>query len=75
MKWVDDTHALGVFSSTSLGKETFLIFMLYTFGIARRALDMEFLVFKVRPISEATSLSKTIAKKCGGICLMCLQCI
>ena len=22
MKWVDDTHALGVFSSASLGKET-----------------------------------------------------
>ena len=28
---------------------------------------MEFLVFKVRPISEAASQSKIVAKKCGGI--------
>lgn len=25
MKWVDDTHALGIFSSTSLGKVIFLM--------------------------------------------------
>lgn len=29
MKWVDDTHALGVFSSTSLGKEHFVIYVAY----------------------------------------------
>lgn len=52
MKWVDDTHALGVFSSASL---------------AYKALRMESLIFKVRPISEATSQSKTVAKKCGVV--------
>ena len=35
--------------------------------IARKALDMEYLVFKVRPISEGIPLSKTVAKKCGGM--------
>ena len=29
MKWVDDTHALGVFSSTSLGEEHFDIHVAY----------------------------------------------
>ena len=46
-----------------------LVYVAYC-GIARKALDMEFLIFKVRPISEATSLSKTVAKKWGGICLV-----
>lgn len=68
MKWVDDTHALGVFSSASLGKMKFDNFIIICYcGVARRALGMEFLVFKVRPISEAASQSKVVAKKCGGI--------
>ncbi|XP_034937756.1 coiled-coil domain-containing protein R3HCC1L isoform X2 [Chelonus insularis] len=48
LKWVDDTHCLGVFSSSLVAAEVL-------------ASDHPFV--KTRPLSEATALSKTKAKK------------
>ncbi|XP_051164571.1 uncharacterized protein LOC127283624 isoform X1 [Leptopilina boulardi] len=48
LKWVDDTHCLGVFSSPL---------------VAAEVLASDHPVVKTRPLSEATALSKTKARK------------
>ncbi|KFM56871.1 Growth inhibition and differentiation-related protein 88, partial [Stegodyphus mimosarum] len=50
IKWVDDCHALAVFSSPSL---------------ANQALQLNHPFVKVRPLSEGTSESKTKARLCA----------
>ncbi|XP_035219699.1 coiled-coil domain-containing protein R3HCC1L-like isoform X2 [Stegodyphus dumicola] len=52
IKWVDDCHALAVFSSPSL---------------ANQALQLNHPFVKVRPLSEGTSESKTKARLCARI--------
>ena len=51
IKWVDDTHAIGVFSSIIA---------------AEGALTMRHPLIKVRPISQATRQTKMKAKRCTG---------
>ena len=51
LKWVDDTHAIGVFS---------------TCLAAQDALMYQHPLLKTRPISQATRASKIKAKKCAG---------
>ncbi|XP_078671288.1 uncharacterized protein LOC144911270 [Branchiostoma floridae x Branchiostoma belcheri] len=50
IKWVDDTHALAVFS---------------TCAVARRALQITNPLLRVKPMSEATQQSKKKAKNCA----------
>ncbi|XP_064630865.1 coiled-coil domain-containing protein R3HCC1L-like [Lineus longissimus] len=54
IKWVDDTHAVGVFSSTIAAKD---------------ALTLKHPLLKVRPISEATRQTKLKAKRCSEFML------
>uniref|UniRef100_A0A4X2LD38 R3H domain and coiled-coil containing 1 like n=2 Tax=Vombatus ursinus TaxID=29139 RepID=A0A4X2LD38_VOMUR len=50
IKWVDDTHALGVFSSPIT---------------ARDALNSKHMMVKIRPLSQATRAAKAKARACA----------
>uniref|UniRef100_A0A5F8HJT2 R3H domain and coiled-coil containing 1 like n=2 Tax=Monodelphis domestica TaxID=13616 RepID=A0A5F8HJT2_MONDO len=50
IKWVDDTHALGVFSSPIT---------------ARDALSSKHMMVKIRPLSQATRAAKAKARACA----------
>uniref|UniRef100_A0A8C4RFH0 R3H domain and coiled-coil containing 1-like n=1 Tax=Erpetoichthys calabaricus TaxID=27687 RepID=A0A8C4RFH0_ERPCA len=54
VKWVDDTHALGLFCSPIA---------------ARDALKLKHPMLKVRPLSQASSASKNKARKCSDYLL------
>ncbi|XP_028826864.1 coiled-coil domain-containing protein R3HCC1L [Denticeps clupeoides] len=54
IKWVDDTHALGLFSSPIA---------------AREALRSKHIIMKVRPLSKASAATKAMAHGCSDIFL------
>lgn len=56
VKWVDDTHAIGVFSTCLAASD---------------ALMYHHPLLKTRPISEATRATKLKAKHCTGKPVMC----
>jgi hypothetical protein len=56
IKWVDDTHALVIFSSSEL---------------AERAIATSLQIFKIRPLSEATLQSVSTAQRFAGEYLHC----
>lgn len=74
IKWVDDTHALAVFSSSRIGayniryasKQCLYIFVL---SAAAEVLTMGHPFVKLKPLAEATLESRLKAKKAGATSL------
>lgn len=58
MKWVDETHAIGIFSTAVAAQDS----LLYQHPMA-----------KIRPIAQASRPTKLKAKNCSGIHFICIS--